>query len=362
MPMQVAYLPEFLGCTGLLSPCSSIRTDHHLKLLAQHTGCLIRHVHQLATFDPWGVDLVFINRLALSSAAEAHQLCSQLRHAPAPIPLILDLDDDLLAIQADHVDYAMIQPRLAALEILVAEADAVIVSTPELAQALPRDAAAVHVLPNRVLHTKIRALPLQAFQGVSDVLYFGTASHRHELQMLRPLFDPASSHYTGLGLVVAGIADADSDADAAWYRTLAISHPCVDTFIDRLAGLRGFRCGLAPLRANDPVNAAKSEIKIFDYSYLGLPVIASRCPPYQRAIQNRQTGFLVDDGIDSWAQALELIKSDELCARLSAQAAAHLLAIAPTPASMLRSLQAILERARSGSTARARAGSPPLPC
>ncbi|MEB3166807.1 MAG: glycosyltransferase [Cyanobacteriota bacterium] len=358
MPLKIAYLPELLGQTGFLTPCSSIRTDHHLKLLAQHRGCRVHHAYPLAPFDPAGFDVVFINRLALPDQAAVTRLVAQLRRRDPPIPLIVDLDDDLLAIPSDHVDYAAIQPRLGGLRILLAEADAVIVSTPELARVLPADAAAIHVLPNRVLHSRLRALPEQAFAGATDVLYCGTQSHLHELMMLRPLFDPASVLYTGLNLVVVGIADTDS----AWYRALPISHPCVETFIDRLSGLRGLRCGLAPLRADDAVNAAKSEIKIFDYMYSGLPVIASATPAYRRCIRHGETGFLVDDNnLSAWSQALEQIKSDALCARLSGQAAAHLLSIAPTPSSMLCSLETILAAARERSLARSGCARPMQP-
>lgn len=347
--LRIAYFPELVGDGGLLSPCSSIRTDYYLKILAQASADTIQHVYNIQLFDPNHFDVVFINRLALASVDDVRRLLAAVRSGGKVIPLILDLDDDLLAIPTNHVDYQRIRPRLEGLALLVEHADAVIVSTPELARALPRADAGIHVVPNRVLLSRIRALPVEAFSGSTRVLYFGTSSHIHELQTLQPLFDPSSSLYTGLELVVAGIVSESNN----WYASINVLHPCVDTFLNRLAELRGFRCGLAPLRLGDPLNASKSEIKIFDYAYLGLPVIASACPQYDRVIEHGQTGFLVSDDLTEWGQCLNILESDVQCAEISARAASHLSDIAPSDkvivASIKHIIQSSLRRIRLGS-------------
>ncbi|MCS5692049.1 hypothetical protein NZK33_08645 [Cyanobium sp. FGCU-6] len=336
--LRIAYLPELIGSGGLLSPCSSIRTDYYLKQLAVHSGAKIRYFYEVRGLDPLHYDVIFVNRLAIPSIEEVKYLLHTVQKAPAPIPVILDLDDDLLAIPPEHVDYQRIHPRLEALALLVKKADAVIVSTPELAQALPRGGNARYVIPNRVLLPRIRALPEAAFHGATRVLYFGTASHIHELHTLQPLFDSSSPWFSGLQLVVAGIVSSDSH----WYTTINLLHPCVDTFLDRLASLEGYRCGLAPLRLDDPLNRSKSEIKIFDYAYLGLPVIASSCPQYQRTIVHGRTGFLVSENPKEWIQYLKLLQSDRRCAEVSAEAAAHLAALAPSDKAITSTLIEII--------------------
>lgn len=76
-----------------------------------------------------------------------------------------------------------------------------------------------------------------------------------------------------------------------------------------------FDIGIAPL-IETGFNQCKSDLKIKEYSALGIPVIASNIKPYSESVKNGHTGFLVSTAKE-WYDSLEvLIKSKQLRERL----------------------------------------------
>ena len=70
----------------------------------------------------------------------------------------------------------------------------------------------------------------------------------------------------------------------------------------------GFDVGLAPL-LNNKFNRCKSAIKYFEYSIVGVPTIASNCPPYSDVITNEKDGILVDSDVE-WIESIKRLKKD----------------------------------------------------
>lgn len=72
-----------------------------------------------------------------------------------------------------------------------------------------------------------------------------------------------------------------------------------------------FDIGICPLIDNQ-FNHCKSELKWEEYSALAIPTVASNCPPYSAAVEDRKTGFLVKDAKE-WVDRLgELIENEKL--------------------------------------------------
>jgi len=69
-----------------------------------------------------------------------------------------------------------------------------------------------------------------------------------------------------------------------------------------------FDIGICPLLPNE-FSRCKSAIKFAEYGALGIPVVASDCPPYSDAIKPGRTGFLAGDDED-WVEALEELIND----------------------------------------------------
>lgn len=80
-----------------------------------------------------------------------------------------------------------------------------------------------------------------------------------------------------------------------------------------------FDIGLAPL-ADTPWNTCKSHIKALEYAALGIPVIASDVPAYNRFVVDGVTGFLVGSD-DEWRTRLtDLINDESMRAEMGAKA------------------------------------------
>ncbi|WP_321901363.1 glycosyltransferase [Paraburkholderia tropica] len=77
----------------------------------------------------------------------------------------------------------------------------------------------------------------------------------------------------------------------------------------------GYLYSIVPLGGReDPealfFNSCKSCIKYIDYGSLGIPAIYSRSPVYEEAITHGETGYLVSNTADEWAQAMETMYQD----------------------------------------------------
>jgi glycosyltransferase involved in cell wall biosynthesis len=64
--------------------------------------------------------------------------------------------------------------------------------------------------------------------------------------------------------------------------------------------------GLIPLD-DSLFSSCKSAIKYFDYSLAGIPSVCSNVPPYSDHIINGKNGFLVENTVESWFVAIDLL-------------------------------------------------------
>ena len=82
---------------------------------------------------------------------------------------------------------------------------------------------------------------------------------------------------------------------------------------------------IAPLK-DTPFNRGKSDIKFLDYCALGAAGIYSNLPVYESSIRHLETGWLADNTLESWVEALEsLLLDNQLRERIAQNAAQYLL-------------------------------------
>lgn len=208
------------------------------------------------------------------------------------IPLLQDLDDDLLT---EHPS-AWVERGIAGLRpqvrFLLREADAVITSTQALAARVGRLNPRVLVWPNALDEALV--LPLEDRpEGDIDLGYFGTLSHLEDLLTVvgpvgaalagrprRPRFELCGISEDAR---VAGLFAAQADV------TLQPVQGDYARFMQAPQQAAPYRVGMAPLGDN-AFNRSKSDIKFLDYALFGVPAVFADLPVYA-AVRDGETGL-----------------------------------------------------------------------
>jgi hypothetical protein len=226
--------------------------------------------------------------------------------------LVYDLDDNLLELDAEHVDRAAIDRRQAPIRLLLGAADLVTASTQPLRSSLQRYNPRVELLEN-VLDDRLWGEPADANDdSIVRVLYMGTATHSQDLALIA---DACRDIKAELGRKVAFeiVGVTSEDVFDQWARRLvpsphaSLSYPA---FVEWLTAQRRWHIGVAPL-VETPFTRCKSGIKALDYAGLGLAVAASDTPAYRSIISHGQTGLLVSPTRLGWSESLRLLIGDE---------------------------------------------------
>ncbi len=270
------------------------------------------------------VDLVVLDRLWRDdvSPEQAEHLVDQVRRRRARF--MYSLDDNLLRLLAEPGDNPAAQRKLAALQVFTRAADRVVVSTWHLREALREHNGSISVIPN---YLDERLLPGQtlgtveelrrrltdrrrALRGPITLGYMGTRTHDDDLRMIAPVIWRVWSRHPGrLRLeFVAGMAK-----DETWSLLKGLPINRLDpglvyteyaAFMPWFVATCRWHIALAPL-ADTAFNRCKSDIKFLDYGALGAAGVFSRSPAYERTVQHKVTGYLVDNTPDAWEDTLE---------------------------------------------------------
>lgn len=255
--------------------------------------------------DPGDTDVLLVERDAVP-ADIVDAVVSTCRERG--VRLVVDLDDDLLSpsSRARLVDGGYEEAALDGLQRIVTAADAVLVSTAELAARVGDTAREVHVVPNRlspdVWSTDIQTVPTRRPNGAVRVLYMGSATHADDIEIVRSVFDGRRTRYgSTIELDVVGVLDDDD----AWFTRLDVprgerSYDRFSTWLRRRH--RRWDIGIAPL-TKTPFNDAKSDLKFLEYTALGLPTVASADSPYAGA--DERGAVLVENDPEAWFAAIE---------------------------------------------------------
>ncbi len=230
-------------------------------------------------------------------------------------PVVLDLDDLLLDLPADHPDrlnhhYA---GRLFPILRALLEADLITVSTWQLAEQLRPMNPNIRVLPNyideRVWHLTPRQQP-PPDKSPLTIAYMGGDSHVPDFEPLLSILTEILTTYQGrillksVGMQLPPSLQGLRNAEAVPF---LFGYPGYVNFVQQ----QGFDLAIAPLQDNT-FNRCKSSIKFLEYSALGVPGVYSCLPPYSSLIRHGENGFLASNP-DEWRRAiLTLIENPEL--------------------------------------------------
>ncbi|MFM7454467.1 MAG: hypothetical protein ACKO1V_10985 [Cyanobium sp.] len=302
--LRVGVLAQAPG--GPLTSSAWIRLLLPLRRLEQQGGCELVPLEPATPGDApalalAGLDRLIVQRAACPTLAQAEALVQACRQRS--LPLILDLDDALFALPAEHPERERYAPALPALEHLLAAADLRVFSTVTLASQCESFGPQA-VLPNG-LDAEAWAgparFPRAEAEGPLQMLYMGSRTHDADLALILPELDALAardSHAFRLTLV-GGVSQP---LHRPWLHTLEVPLDArrYPRFVRWLRRLPRHDLGLAPLVAN-PFNAAKSDVKLLDYAALGLPALCSPGPAYQDLLD---AGLALAAESGQWAEKI----------------------------------------------------------
>src|SRR3990167_6748565 len=228
---------------------------------------------------------------------------------------LYETDDPFDCLEPWHPQYASYgQPeRQEAIRAMMAQADAVQVSTHWLEARYSGVAKRIEGIPNMVELAAWPPADRLRRDGLWKVLWAGSPSHSGDLEVAIPALGAFTRAHPDVRIVFFGQTVKDDRIPAGQVETVDFCE--FEEYPNTLAKVDA-DVAIAPL-ADIPFNRGKSNIRILQYWATGYPVIASEVGPYAE-IKNGNDGLLCTTS-DSWLANLEMTyRNDQVCKRLSA--------------------------------------------
>lgn len=260
-------------------------------------------------------DVVCVERFwkpATITLEQAQQLVHRVRRDKAK--LIYTLDDNLLDWRAWSLTQAEFAAHLKPIaRYLARAADGVIVSTEPLQARLQRLNARVVVVPNALDERLFKTEDAPPPNARIVIGYMGTFSHDADFMLiLQALRAVLRRHRDEVELQLVGsIADPAilHALDGLPVQTLSGYPVAYPDFARWMARALRWDIAIAPLE-DTSFTRCKSDIKFLDYSALGFAGIYSRMPVYERTVRHLETGYLAENTVAGWTEALERLITD----------------------------------------------------
>lgn len=281
----------------------------------------------LTETHPWEVDITdpsYKHRLRAELddySRKANVLVSQMCHTADAlyelvrmkvernIPLVTEIDDDILHTPTYNPAYAVygqgsIFRKLALDQFRMS--DAMIVSTPYLAEVYSEYNRNIYVVPNSLDFRIYDNLKHRRNKDVIRIGWAGGASHVEDLRIVEPVVHRIlAKHPTVRFCFVHGIPD--------FFRNLDRVETVTDfTRIDRwpqFLASRAFDINLAPL-VDSAFNRGKSNLRWLEFAGIKVPTVASKVGHFAETLTNGEDVILCSTE-DEWFKALSALVSDE---------------------------------------------------
>jgi glycosyltransferase involved in cell wall biosynthesis len=196
-------------------------------------------------------------------------------------------------------------------------ADAITVTTPELAEYYSEFNSNVIVLPNCIDLELWKPVKLVKDKTVR-VTWHGGCSHYQDLVEVKPVFENITAKNKNVKLEICGHEFSGVFKNVpkkqyqfhAWVSTPA--HPYKQALLNA-------DIAIIPLK-DDLFNQCKSAIKWVEYSALEVPCVMKNIPPYSKVVEHGVTGFLYDTPEECERMVQRLIDNDALRRRIGQNA------------------------------------------
>jgi glycosyltransferase involved in cell wall biosynthesis len=226
------------------------------------------------------------------------------------IPIVLDLDDDLISMPDSHPDFDAFREWRQPLEALAKRAYMITASTEPLRERLRAYNDNVFTLTNAL----DRGLWFSSSPdrdgdashrdaGQFRLLYFGSRTHGGDIRLLEEFVRRPGNDTTMT--VVGGAPTGTLDwCDHVGPPRASREYPSFVPWLRRFA--TGFDALVAPL-VDTAFNEAKSDLKFLEGTALGLPVICSDVSAFA-GLRDRGVARLVGPNPDEWGEAITLFR------------------------------------------------------
>ena len=291
------------------------------------------------------VDAVIVDRLWRPdiSPALAESLVRMVRRAG--VRLIYALADNFLDLPAEGKDWRPTEERLRVMRVFLCQADGVMVTTQALRERLlgfnPNIVVVSHALDERLLsgerlpegesrfgpgrkafgyvntllgHALNIARPRHAKQKV--IGYMGTLTHDDDLMMVVPALRAVwQRHREEIGFQIVGVVGRADTHQALKGLPVRMVKPRpgqgeYPSFMSWFSSHLHWDIAISPLK-DTAFNQCKSDIKFLDYSAMGAAGIYSHVAAYESSVRHLETGWLAENEVEAWVEALEGLLSDD---------------------------------------------------
>jgi glycosyltransferase involved in cell wall biosynthesis len=269
--------------------------------------------------------------------------------------LIYSVDDNFLDLPAEREDWPT-EDHLRVVKFFLCQADGVVVTTSALKERFSEFNQHIVVVPNalderllgsaaprvisrfavgrktgRWLNTLRRRFRQAARRksGRMTVGYMGTLTHDGDLMLIAPALRRLwQRHQQEVQFQILGVMAHAPTLEALNFPVQIINiepyRAEYPIFIPWFSSYFDWDIAIAPLR-DTPFTRCKSDIKFLDYSAIGAAGIYSRVPAYETTVQHLHTGWLAENDVEAWEEALEtLLTNKTLRLKLSQNAKRYL--------------------------------------
>lgn len=242
--------------------------------------------------------------LSRYTSADATTLIAHARSLD--IPVIFHIDDDLLKVPEslglDKFRHYNSPDRIQALRNNMEASDLIYASTHPLAEAFRSYGISRPIFAGDIYCTIDPATTPEPLPATAPVVgYMGTGGHSLDLALIVPVLEQLMDAIPDLRFEVFGTIRLPQEF--ARFGSRVAHHAPISNYADFVAKLceLGWWIGLAPLEDNS-FNRCKADTKWVEYSYAGIPVVASDLPVYHQAC-TEGAGILASKPED-WTKAL----------------------------------------------------------
>jgi len=228
------------------------------------------------------------------------------------VPVVMDLDDNLIGLPHDHPDrkWSPFALELPALLHAMISVDAITVTTPTLQKVICEHNKNVYVLPNYLDDSiwNITSKRIQEKHTPIQIAFIGTLTHQPDLEKItEPLRKIADNYKDKISFLFYGPEPPDSMKELV---NVQHQYPVTYDYAEFAAIVRSISADIAIAPLNDTVfNRCKSPIKYMEYSAMGFPCVFSNVTPYTDVIKDGFNGFLADNP-NEWVDKLSKLIED----------------------------------------------------